>query len=154
MLCDKAYRLRFPQFLISPGYIEAFLNSSDFKRKVEDLKTGISDSGVNITQPKLLGLYFSIPPIKEQLEIERLLAECLSIVENNITDINNALEKSKALRQSILKRAFEGKLVPQDPNDEPASVILERIKAERKKLEKAKKQSKTNRRRKPVNHVN
>ena len=44
-------------------------------------------------------------------------------------------KRASRLRQSILKRAFEGKLVPQDPNDEPAIQLLERIRAEREKLD-------------------
>jgi type I restriction enzyme S subunit len=49
----------------------------------------------------------------------------------SVVDAN--LKRAERLRHAILKRAFEGKLVPQDPNDEPASVLLERIRAERKR---------------------
>jgi type I restriction enzyme S subunit len=45
--------------------------------------------------------------------------------------IESAIQRSAVLRQAILKKAFEGKLVPQDPNDEPASVLLERLRAAR-----------------------
>ena len=48
--------------------------------------------------------------------------------------IRAQLARADGLRHSILKRAFEGKLVPQDPNDEPASALLERIRAERAKV--------------------
>ena len=46
--------------------------------------------------------------------------------------IQNSIAQIDALRQSILKKAFSGQLVPQDPNDEPASVLLERIQAEKR----------------------
>ncbi len=69
-----------------------------------------------------------LPPIHEQhaivAEIESRLSVCDKIEEN----IEQSLKQSESLRQSILKKAFEGKLVPQDSNDEPASVFLARIK--------------------------
>ncbi len=67
-------------------------------------------------------------------EIESRLSVCDKIEEN----ITQSLQQAEALRQSILKKAFEGKLVPQDPSDEPASVLMEKIKAERAGLNKKK----------------
>lgn len=67
-------------------------------------------------------------------EIERRLSVCDKIEESIIA----GLQQAEALRQSILKKAFEGRLVPQDLNDEPASVLLERIRAERDKQKQIK----------------
>ena len=60
-------------------------------------------------------------------EVERRL----SLIQQAEAAVEASLQRAERLRQSILKRAFSGQLVPQDPNDEPASVLLERIRAQR-----------------------
>lgn len=68
-----------------------------------------------------------IPPTAEQVEIVRTLDAQLEATEQIEIEITTALAKISALRQSILKQAFSGRLVPQDPDDEPASALLARL---------------------------
>src|SRR5262249_38048008 len=74
-----------------------------------------------------------LPPLAEQEQIVSLVEERLSIIHELETTIEKALKQAERQRQSILHQAFTGKLVPQDPNDEPASVLLERIQQERQR---------------------
>lgn len=71
-----------------------------------------------------------LPPHEEQERIARTFAEKLSLIESTADLAANSIARAQALRQAILKWAFEGKLVDQDPNDEPAEVLLERIRLE------------------------
>jgi len=73
---------------------------------------------------------FPIAPLEEQHEIVNEVERHLSITDEIEQAIEQGLKQSDRLRQSILKKAFEGKLVPQDPDDEPAEKLLERIKTE------------------------
>lgn len=68
----------------------------------------------------------------EQQQIVKEIEKRLKVADRLEAVIRQNLDKAEQLKQSILKKAFEGRLVPQDPNDEPASVLLEKIKAERK----------------------
>jgi hypothetical protein len=92
---------------------------------------GVNQSNINGTKPK--GYPFPYTTLEEQhlivAEIESRLSACDKIEET----IKTALKQAEALRQSILKKAFEGKLVPQDPSDEPTSALLARIRAERER---------------------
>jgi type I restriction enzyme, S subunit len=72
-----------------------------------------------------------VPPLSEQGRISSEIERRLSTLAEIEAEIHANLTRADRLRQSILKRAFEGKLVPQDPNDEPASVLLERIRAQK-----------------------
>jgi len=93
-----------------------------------------------ISQGKIYPIETVVPQtINEQIEIVQEIESRLSVCDKIEESIEQGLQQAEALRQSILKKAFEGKLVPQDPNDEPASVLLEKIKAERAKEQPEKK---------------
>ena len=72
-----------------------------------------------------------LPPLSEQQAIVETLQDQLAAVTEQAQAIELALNQSTAQRQNILRAAFAGQLVPQDPNDEPASALLARIRAER-----------------------
>lgn len=96
----------------------------------------------HLTGAALNEVLFPVCPPSEQAEITRILDERLSAADAMEAEIDAGLTRAEALRQSILKQAFSGKLVPQDPHDEPASVLLERIKAEKAKAPKSKRRRK------------
>ncbi len=131
IVCDKVYRIRCDNLKVMPAYLEVVLNSPPLLDELDEMKTGISDSGVNLTQQKFRRLKIPVPPLQSQRRIVDDVEDRLSVATVAESEIDNSLARSSRLRQSILKQAFEGKLVPQDPTDEPASVLLERLRASR-----------------------
>ncbi|MBM6442737.1 MULTISPECIES: restriction endonuclease subunit S [Pseudomonas] len=91
-----------------------------------------------LTQGALLSLPIQIPPPEEQTEIVRRVEQLFAFADQLEAKVASAKTRIDHLTQSILAKAFRGELVPQDPNDEPASVLLERIKAQRAAAPKAK----------------
>jgi type I restriction enzyme S subunit len=85
----------------------------------------------NLTLEICRDLPLPVSPEEEQKHIVSKLKLCLSTVESLEISVASKLELLDQLDQSILAKAFRGELIPQDPNDEPASVLLERIRAER-----------------------
>ncbi len=79
----------------------------------------------------------ALPPLEEQHRIVAEIEQRLSIIQHAESTVAASLRRVEQLRQSILKRAFCGQLVPQDPDDEPASVLLESIHAEREAAQAA-----------------
>jgi len=131
MVCDKAYRLQVDKEKILPQYLVMLLNTSEVLNELEKLKSGISDSGLNLTQDKFLMLKISVPTLEHQKIILDDIEAKLSEIDQLELTITTSLQQAEALRQSILKKAFSGQLVPQDPHDEPAAALLARIRAEK-----------------------
>jgi hypothetical protein len=81
--------------------------------------------------PEIRALHICLAPKAEQIEIVRRVRQALAKIEQTVHDAPRASSLLDRLDQSILAKAFRGELVPQDPADEPASVLLDRIRAER-----------------------
>lgn len=115
---------------IQSKYYEMVLNSTVFRSQYVKKIGGTASPHLNISDIRLLAI--PLPSTNEQLHIILEHEELLSIVEALEEVILHNLSRAERLRQSILKQAFEGKLVPQDPSDEPASVLLRHIQSSRK----------------------
>jgi type I restriction enzyme S subunit len=92
-------------------------------------KQSVNLASINLTV--LRSFPVPLPPSEEQRAIVEATEDHLSIIDHVETDIGSKQKSAGALRQAILRHAFAGMLVPQDPNDEPASALLARIAVER-----------------------
>ena len=106
MLCDKAYRLRCKLNLLMPAFLELVLNAPHIVDAVSNLKTGISDSGVNLTQKRFGELFIPLPSLSEQKRIVEEVERRLSVIEELEATVSTNLQRATRLRQSILQKAF------------------------------------------------
>jgi len=115
-------------------YVFNFFQSYEYWKQILSNQLGIGQPNVN--SQILSKIILPLPPLPEQHRIVEEIERRLSIADATEKTIDQCLKQAERLRQSILKTAFEGKLVPQDPNDEPAEKLLERIKVEKEKQSK------------------
>ena len=115
--------------MMSAQFLAWTINSEVGRQQIRPMTQGVAQKKVS------LGRFsrFAVPlaPTAEQLQIVELTSIALQDAEEKQKAISLALRQSAAQRKNILQSAFSGQLVAQDPNDEPASVLLARIRAER-----------------------
>ncbi len=114
---------------INLSYLQAAISSV-----VDEIKRLANGIIPGITREVVLNTLIPLPPYNEQLKIGQqinIVRENIDIVENEKIELNDIISTTKS---KILDLAIRGKLVPQDPNDEPASVLLDRIRAEKEEL--------------------
>ncbi len=123
-------RVRIDNDVISDLYFKWLFRSPFFQKNIFDNATGSAIPNVKGVK-ELKAMPIPIPPLKEQNEIVHVALRALNgidILESTLEHANSHIEN---IDQSILSKAFRGELVPQDPNDEPASELLARIQAAR-----------------------
>jgi restriction endonuclease S subunit len=141
MICDKVYRFRADVRHIVPEFLVLALNAPAVLEAIEAMKTGISDSGVNLTMEKFLALTVPVPGVAEQREIVKRVDAVFRVTDVIENRVAAATARAKNLITGVLAKAFRGALVPTDAelarqegrDYEPASVLLERIQRERER---------------------
>ena len=124
-----------------PKYVFYFLFSSKGQHQILSDFRGATVGGISRNFP--LKVTVPIPSLPEQEQIVFELERHLSVTDEIEATLDAEIKRAERLRQSILKHAFSGKLVSQDPNDEPASVLLEKIRDEKRDQEPKRKKRTT-----------
>lgn len=115
---------------VSNEYVTLYLNSvSGRKELCKNAKHAVNQASIN--QTDVGNAFVPLCSIEEQKLIVQEVSRKVDAIDRTLIDIDLQLRKAETLRQSILKKAFSGQLVPQDPNDEPASELLARIQSEK-----------------------
>jgi len=122
------------KFRVSDEFIDRYfykscINSNLVKRQLGLITRGVAQKKISVDRFKTIVL--PLPSKAEQVVIASLIQEIFESINKTEEELSNQLVKAEILRQSILKKAFSGQLVPQDPSDEPASELLARIQAEK-----------------------
>jgi type I restriction enzyme S subunit len=121
-------RLRIRESATNSKYLAFFLQSPRYWQFISQNVAGIAQPNCNAS--KLATLELPLAPLAEQERIVEEVERRLSVIDEVETLLAANRTRADRVRQAILKRAFEGKLVPQDPRDEPATVLVERIRAQ------------------------
>jgi type I restriction enzyme S subunit len=136
LLSDKSMRLRYSS-TIDSRWLRFALAGIHARHQMSMMATGTSDSMRNISQEGVGFVLVPLPPLAEQEAIVEAVEDQLSVIDHIEADLDAKLKSAQGLRQAILRHAFTGQLVPQDPNDEPAAELLKRIAAERERRAQA-----------------
>lgn len=123
----------FLEVAISPVYFRLFYVSNYCQAPLNEDSIGSTMS--NLNQSVLSNIAFPLPPLDEQKEIVRQVDKLFVLAHKVEEHYRKARARVDALAQSVLAKAFRGELVPQDPDDEPAEKLLQRIKEEKAKME-------------------
>lgn len=138
IITKHVYRISCNQSISNPYYLmHCFRGCPEVLTQIQAKIQGVTRPGINGAILKELSI--PIPPLPEQKEIVRRVEALFKKADEIEARYNKAKAFVDRLTQSILAKAFRGELVPQDPDDEPASVLLEKIKAAKGGLEEEKK---------------
>jgi type I restriction enzyme, S subunit len=141
---DTMIRLRVLDAVVAPSWINLVWNAHIMRSHIE--RRARTSAGIyKISQPDITSTPIPVPPIREQKRIEERFGEHVEVLQAIELALATGMKQSTAQRKNLLKTAFSGQLVPQDPNDEPASALLARIGAERE-AHKSSRQSRQGRR--------
>ena len=136
MISGKMYRFRCDPDLAYSQYLEHFLHSRESQYKIDRMKTGINDSGLNLTHGRFSELDVPLAPKNEQHRIVAKIEELFSELDKGVESLETARTQIMVYRQAVLKHAFEGKLTARlreenkDKLETPEQLLV-RIKLER-----------------------
>jgi type I restriction enzyme, S subunit len=142
---DLMIKLQIVKEKALPEFIHYQLSSEATRKYFKSHATGTAGNMPKINQKIVMETPIFLPSLKEQLEIMKKIKQMFDGIELLQNICMESKEELNQLDRSILAKAFRGELVPQDPNDEPAGVLLDRIRAEREQTSSNKQRGKTTR---------